>query len=657
MIFPEGTRMAPGETRKYGASGAMLAAATGKLIVPVAHDSGYYWPRRGLMKKAGTIRVVIGPPIVAEGRDPRDVNARGAGMDRGTFASVALGLTQMNRAGVRMRRIWSVIAIATAGALLAACGQHNGATNAASTQPASGAATAAPPPAAPPDPQVTFSSGAVQGGVAGGVEFFKGIPYAAPPVGPLRWKPPQPPAHWDGVRDATAYAHDCMQQPFTYDAAPLRTTPSEDCLYLNIWRPAGARGLPVMVWIYGGGFVNGGTSPAAYDGSHLAAKGVVLVSFNYRLGRFGFFAFPALTAAHPHELLGNYGYMDQIAALKWVKANIADFGGDPDNVMVFGESAGGGSVHMLLTSALAAGLFNRAAVESGGGRANLMGDRQLSRSRPALPSGEAIGVNFARANGISGSGAAALAALRALPADKVCAGLGMMNMNPSGPPTYAGPMVDGHLVVRSPEAAYRSGRFAHVPLLIGANSADLGITNAKTMTQALAPFGADRHRALAAYDPDHSNDVHLVAARIASDSVMVEPARFDATEFAAHGVAAYEYRFSYVAPAAAAAQRTGPFAKMTVPGAQHASEIPYVFDTIAAVLGSSVTPEDQSTGEAASSYWANFAKTGNPSGGSLPAWPAYSPKSDELMNFTENGPTPMPDPWRARLDLTAKHAH
>ncbi|MGH8256788.1 MAG: carboxylesterase/lipase family protein, partial [Steroidobacteraceae bacterium] len=497
----------------------------------------------------------------------------------------------------------------------------------------------------------------VQGGVAGGVEFFKGIPYAAPPVGALRWEPPQSAAHWDGVREATEYAHDCMQKPFPYDAAPLRTTPSEDCLYLNIWRPAGAHGLPVMVWIYGGGFVNGGTSPAAYDGSHLARKGVVLVSFNYRLGRFGFFAFPALTASHPHDLLGNYGYMDQIAALKWVKANIAAFGGDPGNVMVFGESAGGGSVHMLLTSPLAAGLFERAAVESGGGRDNLMGNRQLSRSLPGLPSGEAIGVNFARANGIHGTDAAALAALRALSADKVCAGLGMMSTNASGPPTYSGPLVDGRIVVRSPEAAYRSGRFAHVPLLIGANSADLGITNAKTIAQALAPFGADRGRALAAYDPDHSADAHLVAARVASDRTMVEPARFDATEFTEHGVPAYEYRFSYVAPAAAAAQQKGPFAKTMVAGAQHASEIPYVFDTIAAVLGSSVTQEDQSIGEAASSYWANFARTGNPNGGSLPTWPAYSPRSDELMNFTETGPMPMSDPWHARLNLTAAHAH
>ncbi len=523
---------------------------------------------------------------------------------------------------------------------------------------AAAGATAAGTSAVTSAPMVTFASGTVQGGVANGVEFFKGIPYAAPPVGRLRWEPPQPPAHWDGVRDATRYGSDCMQNLFPYDAAPERTTPSEDCLYLNVWRAVGARNLPVMVWIYGGGLVIGGTSPAAYDGTHLAAKGVVLVSFNYRLGRFGFFAFPALTAEHPHGLLGNYGYMDQIAALEWVKANIAAFGGDPNNVMVFGESAGGSSVHMLLTSPLAAGLFEKAAVESGGGRDNLMGDRRVSQSLPGLPSGEAIGVNFARANGITGTGAAALAALRALPADKISAGLGFMSAITvtGGPPTFAGAMVDGRIVVRSPEAAYRSGKFAHVPLLIGANSADLGITTARTMQQALAPFGADRRRALAAYDPDHSSDVHLVAAHVASDRTMVEPARFDATEFVAHGVPAFEYRFSYVAPAAAAALQKSPFAKMAVSGAQHASEIPYVFDTIDAVLGSAVTPQDQATADAASSYWVNFAKTGNPNAGSLPVWPRYSSAADQLMNFTENSPEPMRDPWHARLNLVAAHA-
>ena len=237
-----------------------------------------------------------------------------------------------------------------------------------------------------------------------------------------------------------------MQKPFPGDAAPLGVTPAEDCLYVNVWAPAvSARGLAVMVWIYGGGFVNGGSSPAVYDGSQFAKRGVVLVSFNYRLGRFGFFGFPALTKENPSEPKGNYGYMDQIAALQWVRQNIAAFSGDPGNVTVFGESAGGGSVLTLLTSPMAKGLFQKAVVESGGGRTLLMGQRYLDRSVPSgPPSAESVGVAFAKSAGIEGEDAAALAALRKLPANGVVAGLNMASM---GGPTYAGPMIDGKIVL------------------------------------------------------------------------------------------------------------------------------------------------------------------------------------------------------------------
>lgn len=228
---------------------------------------------------------------------------------------------------------------------------------------------------------VTVETGKLKGPAAGGVVSFKGIPYAAPPVGDLRWRPPQPAARWSSVRDAAAYGHDCMQLPFPSDAAPLGTTPAEDCLVLNVWAPKHRTGkLPVLVWIYGGGFVNGGSSPAVYDGSQFAKRGLVFVSFNYRLGRFGFFAHPALSKEGKDGLLGNYGYMDQIAAMKWIQRNIAAFGGDPHQVTVFGESAGGGSVHMLMTSPLAVGLFQRAIVESGGGRA-LMTSTGIHESR------------------------------------------------------------------------------------------------------------------------------------------------------------------------------------------------------------------------------------------------------------------------------------
>src|SRR4029453_9296584 len=227
-----------------------------------------------------------------------------------------------------------------------------------------GAALAAAP--------VKTEGGLVSGVVADGVQSWKGIPFAAPPIGDLRWRAPRPAAPWTGVKEARAYANDCMQLPFPSDAAPLGTPPAEDCLYLNVWAPEkpAAPKLPVMVWIHGRGFVNGGGSPAVYDGSEFARRGIVFVSFNYRLGRFGFFAHPGLTKESPDGPLGNYGYLDQIAALQWVQRNIAAFGGDSKEVTLFGESAGGGSVNTLMISPLARGLFQKAICESGGGRAN-----------------------------------------------------------------------------------------------------------------------------------------------------------------------------------------------------------------------------------------------------------------------------------------------
>ena len=214
---------------------------------------------------------------------------------------------------------------------------------------------------------VKVESGMLRGVSDVGVVSYKGVPYAAPPTGNLRWKAPQPAAHWSGVRTANQFGHDCMQLPFPSDAAPLGTKPDEDCLVMNVWAPAARTSskLPVMVWIYGGGYVNGGSSPAVYDGSQFAKQGVVFVSFNYRLGRFGFFAHPALTAEAGSAPLGNYAFLDQIAALKWVQNNIAAFGGDPNKVTLFGESAGGGSVLTMMTSPLSRGLFQQAIIESG----------------------------------------------------------------------------------------------------------------------------------------------------------------------------------------------------------------------------------------------------------------------------------------------------
>jgi para-nitrobenzyl esterase len=253
--------------------------------------------------------------------------------------------------------------------------------------------------------EVKIETGRLKGVARDGVVGFKGIPFAAAPVGDLRWRAPTPAKAWTGVRPAAEYGADCAQKPFPGDAAPLGVTPAEDCLYANVWVPEGSAGkkLPVMVWFYGGGFVNGGSSPAVYDGSQFAKRGVVFVSFNYRLGRFGFFAHPALTKENPKGPLGNYAFLDQIAALEWVKRNIKAFGGDAGNVTIFGESAGGGSVLTMMTSPMAKGLFHKAIIESGGGRTMLMGPRYLDRASPAgTPSGESVGMKFAKSVGIEG---------------------------------------------------------------------------------------------------------------------------------------------------------------------------------------------------------------------------------------------------------------
>ncbi len=504
--------------------------------------------------------------------------------------------------------------------------------------------------AAAPQP-VRITSGAVQGVTADGVESFKGIPFAAPPIGDLRWRAPQPAAKWSGVKTADAYGHDCMQTPFGGDAAPLGATPAEDCLVVNVWRPEGVpkdAKLPVIFWIYGGGFVNGGSSPPVYDGASFAKKGVIMVSANYRLGRFGFFGFPELSKQNKDNgLLGNYGYMDQIAALKWVKANIAAFGGDPANVTIFGESAGGGSVNTLMTSSQSEGLFAKAIVQSGGGRGNLMGNRELSNDKPNVPSSETLGVNFAKKNGIEGTGPEALAALRKLSADQINDGLGMMTMGQAGQ-TYGGPMVDGVIVAEAPQTVYEAGRQAKVPFMIGADTADIGFGFAPTKEAAFAAFGPFADQAKAAYDPDGSKTVQQINAEIGMDKAMVEPSRFVASTISKQGIPSYEFRFGYVADSMKGEWKTG---------TPHATEIPYVMNTVQAKYGDKLTATDARIADQTNSYWANFAKTGNPNGAGLPEWPRYDPAKDELMVFTPEGvPVGKSDPWKARMDVTAAAA-
>jgi para-nitrobenzyl esterase len=419
---------------------------------------------------------------------------------------------------------------------------------------------------AAPAQTVTIADGALRGVAQDGVVAFKGIPFAQPPVGELRWRAPQPVQRWQGVRDASRYGHDCMQLPFPSDAAPLGTPPAEDCLYINVWKPEGAGAkLPVMLWIYGGGFVNGGSSPPTYSGAALARQGIMVVSFNYRLGRFGTFAHPALTKADADKgLLANYGYLDQIAALRWVKANIAAFDGDPANVTIIGESAGGMSVHALLTSPMAQGLFQKAVIQSGGPMP--MGDATLTGA-------ERLGAAFGEKKGIGANDPDALGKLRALPADGVVDGLNLAALFAGGPPTHSSPIADGRIAVDS-LAAYRAGRFAKVPVMIGATSDDIG-----------GPSGP-----------------------------MVAGARDMAGQFATQGAPTYHYRFSYVAESL----RT-----TATKGAAHASEIPYFFDTVPIKYGDAVTARDKEMGRIASAYLVNFVKTGDPNGNGLPVWHRY----------------------------------
>jgi para-nitrobenzyl esterase len=442
---------------------------------------------------------------------------------------------------------------------------------------------------------IAVDGGKLRGSDAEGVSSWKGIPFAAPPLGANRWRAPQPVSAWHGVRDATEYGHDCMQVPFPSDAAPLGTTPAEDCLFANIWRPSReAKKLPVIFWIYGGGFVNGGASPPTYSGANLARQGVLVFSANYRVGRFGTFAHPQLTKANADQgMLGNYGYLDQIAALKWVRNNIAAFGGDPDNVTIIGESAGGFSVHTLVTSPLARGLFHKAVVMSGG--------NGIAMGGANLAAVEKLGVEFAATKGIAADDPDALTKLRALSAEEVTSGLNMMALFSPAPRTFASPFVDGTIAVDAGEA-YRTGKFAKVPMMIGATSADMG---GKT-------------------------------------GFMIAGARSVSAALADQGVPVYAYRFSYVAES------------VGQPGAQHATDIPFFFDTQAIKYAERTTDRDNAIGKIISAYLANFAKTGNPNGAGLPEWPRYSRAKDEIVDFTDSGKAvAQKDPWGAEMDAAA----
>ncbi len=500
-------------------------------------------------------------------------------------------------------------------------------------------------------PTVRTASGSLRGLTEGGVSSFKAIPYAAPPVGDLRWRPPQPVTPWKEVRDATKQCASCPQRTWPGSTE----TTSEDCLFLNVWAPATAKKgakLRVMVWIHGGSFTGGSGSGPGSAGDAFAKQGVILTTINYRLGRLGHFAHPALSKEHPEEPKGSYAYMDQIAALKWIKENIAAFGGDPNNVTIFGFSAGGVSVHSLLTIPAAKGLFHKAISESGGGRDGVLTGRPI-RQENADPlysvSAETIGINFARKHKIESTDAAALAKLRSMSAEEIVDG-GQENDSAVGR-IYSGPILDGKLVVETAESAYKGGRQARVPLIIGNSSAEVGgafVSNASTKEALFASFGELEGEAKAAFDPDGTKEFAEVLTKFNTDWVWGEPARMTARAFVAKRAPAYMYQFGYVP---AANRQRSPY------GAGHGSEVSFVFNTLHARWGApaEATPDEKELARIMNTYWTNFAKTGNPNGKGLPVWPLYDTQKEMILNIDLDGkPVSKPDPRKERFNVIEK---
>lgn len=461
---------------------------------------------------------------------------------------------------------------------------------------------------------VQTTSGAVAGVTADGVSAWKGVPFAAPPVGPLRWRPPQPAEAWTGVRPADRPGPACPQ-PERGDGGGAGAPPaqSEDCLTLNVYAPQGARNLPVMVWIHGGAFRLGYGAAPVYDGAALARQGVVLVTVNYRLGLLGFFAHPSLTAsAKPGEPLGNYGLMDQLAALRWVQANIAAFGGDPRNVTAFGESAGGSSLIYLLANPASKGLFAKAIVESGGGLQKPVGLAEVERR------GQAAGAKL----GLPANASAD--ELRARPAQDWITAQGGLQGG-----LGFGPFVDGRLVTEAPWRAFAEGRALDVPLIVGANSNEASVLSTLGVpTGALAAAVGDRMAALRPLYGAETSEAEFTRQAL-GDAVFVAPSRWVAA-MTAKGKPSYLYYFSYVAAARRAA----------TPGANHGSEIPYVFKSWEAtpILARLMTGEDKAVSEMMSACWVSFAKAGRPDCGAGTPWPAYDPATDLQMEFsTQSG--------------------
>lgn len=488
--------------------------------------------------------------------------------------------------------------------------------------------------------QVQTKSGMVEGTAStdSKIRIYKGIPFAAPPVGQLRWKPPQPVTPWQGVRKTTEFGARCMQGRLFEDMVFRDSGPSEDCLYLNVWTPAptSAERLPVMFWIYGGGFQAGASSEPRQDGENLAHKGVVVVSFNYRLGIFGFFSHPELARESGHHASGNYGLLDQTAALRWVHDNISGFGGDPGNVTIFGESAGSISVSAQMASPLSKDLIKAAIGESGA---------VFMLTPPMSPASETekFGAQFA-----SSLGAKSLNALRAKPAGELLEATLKNRMA-----FRFWPNVDGYFFPRSPTEIYGSGAQAHIPVLAGWNADEQGYQGflgkdapspEAYAAQVREAFKEHADRILQRYPGKTEAEVKESARDLASDQFIAYATwKWLEMQVATGSAPVYRYHFEQEPP-----QPAGQPSR----GAYHSADIEFVFEQ----LQSKQLPwtgADRKLSDVISSYWTNFAKKGDPNGEGLPKWPAYASPEYEVMHLRQGsaGPAAAPDRLRARYQL------
>lgn len=476
---------------------------------------------------------------------------------------------------------------------------------------------------------VATANGPVSGvpDTSGNVVAFKSIPYAAPPIGDLRWRAPKPPAAWTTVRKADQFSASCMQniveerKPWTHEYMAHNKI-SEDCLYLNVWTPAKSAGdkLPVYFWIYGGGYVEGSTAVPVYDGENLARRGVVVVTINYRLGVFGFLAHPELTKEAGRS--SNYGSLDQLAALQWVNKNIAAFGGDPSNVTISGQSAGSSGVHNLVASPLAKGLFQRAIAESGSG---YVPANQMS----TLADAEKVGVKFATIKG-----AKSLKELRAKSAEE------LMPKPTDGPGLSFRPVIDGYFLPADPNQIYAQGKQNDVPELTGMNlderssEADYGTKPMAAYQKAMQERYGDLAGTFFKLYPNSTQEQSGNSQKAAfRDSGLVSMFMWGQLREKTARNKAFTYYWTH--------PEAGPDSARY--GAHHTSEVPFVFNT----LNQSKRPwtdQDHKLADTLGSYWVNFMKNGDPNGPGLPAWPAFSSNTAVTMELGDKlGPRPIAD--------------